>query len=542
MANLNEFTARLTSGKLVTALAGNMMAELDVENRERLQRLSTYWNFYEGFHWESIDGGDKPETTKNFCRRFVDKFVAAEFCGGLKFKFDEDVEPIVLPFLNEVWEANGKDALLLDMGQFKSVTGDGFLHVHFEPKTINGAPNPNLFDPFDEFPNGKICLFSVPSSVCFPEYDDGYDISPLSMKKCTIMYPVTSDTAAFSAPSMIPDAIMKYVYTRDSIEVWKAGTLIQRYDNELGIIPIVPFRNMALGTSRFGISDLEDLIPLNVELNLKDSDVSEILDYHSAPTTIVYGAKVSQLERGANKIWGGLPKDAKVENLELKSDLSASEGYRKDIKVAMHQIKGMPEVALGGENISSNVSGVALQIAFMPLVDTINMKRSLTREGIKLVNKLIIKYGKLKGMLQTEIGGKELYAHDVMFPEILPKDLIQEIELLEREFKIGLESRRGALERLRRGDIEEKIEEIDEDKKVNPNEYGFTPVILSQGQKLINPADGKVIAEVAPAPVASPAPSTGGKEAKGKGVGENKEGKESTTVSGLMNKNPGKEE
>ena len=76
-----EFNRRLTDGRLATAFASAMLSELDIENQDRLRRLPEFWNFYEGFHWESIPSGDKPETTKNFCRRFVNKFVAAEFGG-----------------------------------------------------------------------------------------------------------------------------------------------------------------------------------------------------------------------------------------------------------------------------------------------------------------------------------------------------------------------------------------------------------------------------------------------------------------------------
>ena len=539
MANIYEFKTRLSNdGRFITALAGSMLAELDIPNQNRMRNLNSYWNFYEGYHWEGMEDGDKPRTTKNFCRRFVDKFVAAELGGGISFKFDEKVETEVLPFLNGVWEASNKDILLTDMGQFKSVTGDGFIHVHYEPKyTSNGSLNPNLNDPFDEFPKGKISLYSVPSSVCFPEYADGYDFSHDSMTKITVMYPVKSDTAELSGSKIIPDVLMKFIYTKDTIEVWKGNVKKDTYKNELGVIPIVHFRNLLLGTSRFGIPDLDDLIPLNVELNLKDSGVSEILDYHAAPVTVVYGAKVSQLERGANKIWGGLPKDAKIENLELKSDLASSANYQKDLKIAMHQIKGVPEIALGGENLSSNVSGIALQIAFMPLVDTINMKRTLTKEGLRLVNKLIIKYALLKGMLSSAAFGTTIYKHDIDFPNILPKDAIQEIELLEREFKLGLESRRGAMQRLHRENIEAKLKEVDDDMKQNSQDYGYKPVVISQGQKLVDTATGRVIAEVAPAPVASPA---GTANVSGKEVGANKEGAPMKTVSGLLNRNPPK--
>ena len=47
------------------------------------------------------------------------------------------------------------------------------------------------------------------------------------------------------------------------------------------------------------------------------------------------------VKKGANKVWGGLPKDGRVENLELRGDLSASTNYIKDLKQAMHEIGGM---------------------------------------------------------------------------------------------------------------------------------------------------------------------------------------------------------
>jgi len=44
---------------------------------------------------------------------------------------------------------------------------------------------------------------------------------------------------------------------------------------------------------------------------------------------VIVGAKASQLEKGPKKVWGGLPKDAQVFNLELGGNLAAPLEYSR---------------------------------------------------------------------------------------------------------------------------------------------------------------------------------------------------------------------
>ena len=78
----------------------------------------------------------------------------------------------------------------------------------------------------------------------------------------------------------------------------------------------------------FGRSDLRDLIYLNTEYNLKTSDISQILDYNAAPTTIVQGAKPHNLERGANKMWC-VPEKVKVGRISLGQGIFRNPGVWK---------------------------------------------------------------------------------------------------------------------------------------------------------------------------------------------------------------------
>lgn len=67
--------------------------------------------------------------------------------------------------------------------------------------------------------------------------------------------------------------------------------------NKYGVIPFVQIKNLSIAGKVEGVGDLDDIIPLNVEYNLKQSNVSEIISYHSAPITVVYGAKISNIEK-----------------------------------------------------------------------------------------------------------------------------------------------------------------------------------------------------------------------------------------------------
>jgi len=514
---------------------------LNAEDVQRIKKYITHWNFYDGFHWQNIEATDKPEVTQNWCRRFVNKFASSEFNGGVAWKFDEAVEQDILPFLDEVWKDNGKDALFQELAQTKGVCGDCYIHVHYEPKFINGQVNPDFDDPYDLYPNGRIRLFLVPPSICFPVWKDGYDMG--TMESCTIMFPVRKDPNVFGFTNANRYDIMKYVYTPDFIQVYNGKDLVSNVPNPYGVIPIIHFKNLGLSGRHYGLSDLDDIIPLNVELNLKSSDVSEIIDYHSAPITAVFGAKISQLEKGANKVWGGLPKDAKIENIELTGDLKAANEYRDNIKTSMHEIGGIPEFALGGGKIPHLMSGVSLQICFLPLVDVVNSKRILSAEALKRVNRLILKMATQEGIIDlSAYTSKQIYTMDSIFGDILPKDMTQELEQLQSEFKMGLETREDALKRLKRDNITDKLAKIDSEREEKPMVFGVNPVALTPGQKLVDPETGKVIADN-PAPVM---PGEGqnpeNTDNPNKPVGTNKSGQDMKVNSGVSNFNPGSKE
>jgi hypothetical protein len=444
---------------------------LSVEDTERLKRIRRGWNFYDGYHWEEIPPQDKPEITENYCRTYVNKFVAFEFGKGFAIKTSPLVEGKIVTedmtlfkYLEKVWVDNKMYKFCVELGQMKSITGDAWVQVkYYKPGEFD--------DPYGEYPKGRIRVLVCPSSVVFPTYDV-HDKDKL--EQVIIQYPIeVRENTPILKRTALKKVVYKHIWNRDRIQIWEGHNKLLDIPNKYKIIPFIQVKNFPVAGRSEGLGDLEDLIPLNLELNMKKSDISETIDYHSAPITIVFGAKVSALEKGANKLWGGLPKDAKVQNLELEGELAASVEYVKDLKRAMNEIGNVPEGALGGEQAISNTSGVALQYANMPLIERTRVKRMCSEEGIEAVNKLILLISVLEELIIIPEGvkPKDFYWNETRLADTLPKDTLIELQNIESEMKLGLEDRKGAMTRLGKENIEEKIKEIDEDRKNNPEVY-----------------------------------------------------------------------
>ena len=483
-----------------TLNVGQLSSSGNLTNAEiiRLQRIKEAWNFYEGYHWEGIDDLDSTQVTFNYCRPFVNKFVAFEFGKGFTIntpsEFDnlevtvddpivvEDVdedhdgvfeeeeklpEPIIREktlqeFLNDVWDSNKKDTLLTELGQTKSITGEAWVKVQYQ------SPE-DLVDPFEEYPNGKIKLSVVPTQFVFPTFGE-HDKDRI--ESLLVMYPIKSrrETGVLFKRSVETTVLYKEVWTNEEIVVYEDKEEVDRMDNPYGFIPFVQIKNFPIAGRTYGLGDLDDVIPLNIEYNTKKSDVSEVIDYHSAPITLVYGAKIGNLEKGANKVWGGLPKDAKVENLSLQGDLVASNNYINSIRTSMCEIAGIPETVLGGASAISNTSGVALQYINLPLIEKTRVKRSCSKEGLERVNKIILFVSLYHGLIvkPEEVSMRSFVSNSVELPDTLPKDELLELQRIEQEMKLAIECRHGALERLGVDNISRKLAEIDREREAHP--------------------------------------------------------------------------
>ena len=495
---------RAGSSDLTVAISPLGLVELADEEFEvhgpRLNRYAQNWAYYLGHHWGYRRETGEPQLTFNFVRALSDFITNFTFSRGVDFRSPKETESIVPQLLDRVWcKDNAKEQVLWEMGQQGGVSGDCFVKVAYEEpfQDPSGYMNP-----------GRVRILPLNSSYCFPEWHP-HDKGRLIRFKLKYKFWGTSlegTRQVFTYTELVTDT---------AIEEYVNDELIDSRPNPLGVIPIVPIANIPVSGSPWGLSDIESICSLNKEYNEKATDISDIINYHAAPVTVITGAKASQLEKGPKKVWGGLPKEAQVFNLELGTNLDAPLQYLDRLKTAMHEMTGVPVTALGQEQAVSNTSGVALAIQYQPLMNRYNLKKIQYTAGIKRINSLIMKTLALKepqsfiwnptidsdGLKEGQVqqlnpADPITYENEVHWPSPLPTDVIVKLNEEMTKMQLGIQSKTGALRELGEAFPDEKLAEIMEELIQDAKDQAVLDLIRSDAQATImnltgvNPTDG----------------------------------------------------
>lgn len=459
---------RAASSDLTISISPLGLVELADEEFEvhgpRLNRYSLNWAMYLGHHWSYRREIGESQMVYNYYRAFTDYICNFTFGRGASFRSPAETESVVPDMLKRVWEVdNDKHSVMWEMGQQGGVSGDCFVKVAYEEayQDSTGAMHA-----------GRVRVLPLNSSFCFPEFHP-HDRSRLIRFKLKYRFWGTS----------MEGTRQVYTYTEiltdDRIEEYINDELIDSRPNPIGIVPIIHIANVLVSGSPWGLSDCHDIIVLNRNYNEVATDVADIINYHAAPVTVITGAKASSLEKGPKKVWGGLPKDAQVFNLEGGGQgLQGAMEYLKVIKTAMHEMVGVPETALGQVQPISNTSGVALSIQYQPLMNRYQQKMIQYGEGMQQINSLILrtlafkepelfiwdqaKNGPIKKfqLPVLDLNDPTTYESTVHFPPPLPLDKLIVLNEIQSKMAMGLESREGALRQLGEEFPDEKLEEI----------------------------------------------------------------------------------
>ena len=484
---------RAASSDLTISISPLGLVELADEEFEvhgpRLNRYSLNWAMYLGHHWGYRREQGEMQISVNYYRAFLDYLARFTFGPGVHFRSPKATEAIVPNRLERVWEVdNDKQRVLLEMAQTGGITGDCFVKIAYEEAWE---------DSIQRFHPGRVRILPLNPAFCFPEFHP-HDRTRLLRFKQKYRFWGTSlegTRQVFTYTEILTD---------DIIEEYVNDELIDSRPNPLGQIPVVHIPNIPVSGSPWGLSDAHDIITLNRSYNEISTDIADIINYHAAPVTVIVGAKASNLEKGAKKVWGGLPKDAQVFNLEGGgAGIQGALQYLETLKRSMHELMNIPETALGQVQPISNTSGVALSIQFQPLMNRWTQKTSVYGKGLERINELVLlnlavkepesfqynpdedgplQEGQLDKLDPNDPLTYVTYAH---FTQPLPLDRIVLLNELSQLMSMGLESKEGALRALGEEFPLEKLAEIREELVQDAEAEGALNLIKVQIQKQI---------------------------------------------------------
>jgi Phage portal protein, SPP1 Gp6-like len=484
---------RAASSDLTISISPLGLVELADEEFEvhgpRLNRYSLNWAMYLGHHWGYRREQGEMQLTANYYRAFNDYLSRFTFGKGVHFRSPKATEAIVPDRLERVWEVdNDKMRVLLEMGQQGGITGDCFVKIAYEEPWTDGA---GIFHP------GRVRILPMNSSFCFPEFHP-HDRTRLLRFKQKYRFWGTSlegTRQVFTYTEILTD---------DTIEEYINDELIDSRPNPVGLIPVVHIPNVPVSGSPWGLADAHDIITINRSYNEIATDVADIINYHASPVTVIVGAKASNLEKGAKKVWGGLPKDAQVFNLEGGAQgIDGALKYLELLKRTMHEIMNVPETALGQVQPISNTSGVALSIQYQPLMNRWSQKIAQYGKGLERINELVLRTlavkepqafvynpdedGPIKEGQLTVLDPNDpiTYINYAQFPQPLPLDKLIVLNEIQTKLGMGLESKEGALRTLGEEFPEEKLQEIRDELKSDKIADGAIQLLQIQIQKQI---------------------------------------------------------
>lgn len=502
---------RATQSDLAVSISPLGLIELSDEEFEvhgpRLNRYANQWAMYLGHHHAYRREVGEPLLTFNYVKAFADYLNHFTFGRGVNFKTPKQTEGVVPYLLDRVWNTdNHRGKTLWRVGQVGGITGDVFIKVAYEDPFI---------DPSGRLHPGRVRILPLNSAFCFPEFHP-HDRDRLVRFKLKYRFWGTADDGTRQVFTYTE------ILTDEFIEEYINDEQIDQRKNPLGQIPIVHIPNVPVEGSPWGLSDVQDILALNREYNEKATDISDIINYHAEPVTVIKGAKASNLEKASNRVWAGLPKDSDVYNLEMGSNLQGPLVFLETLKRAMHEMTGVPEGALGQKQAISNTSGVALAIEYQPLMQKFGIKTTQYGEGLQRVNELILLQLMVKEphVFQfnpektSEIDAGQSYALDLSdpiifqttadFPPPLPTDELILLNEIQMRQEMGLESKRGALQELGEEFPDEKLAEIYDELREDMVEQGALGLLQSSIQASIMGATGMM-----PDGSGQPAPSEG---------------------------------
>lgn len=510
---------RAAASDLTVSISPLGLVELADEEFEvhgpRLNRYASNLAWFLGHHWGYKREAGESQLTFNYVgalSRFITNF---SFSRGVHFASEKAFEHIVPAALKRVWEVdNQKEIVISQIGELGGVCGDVFIKVAYEPKWTDDS---GMLHP------GRVRILAINPTFAFPEYHP-HDPERIIRFKLKYRFWGTSTEGTRQV----------YTYTEiitdQFVEEYINDELIDSHENGLGVIPIVHIANIEVPGSPWGLSDIADVIPLNREYNEQATNVSEIINYHAAPVTIISGAKASNLEKGPKKVWGGLPKDAKVYNLENGVDLEWAIAYLETLKTAMHEMVGVPMGALGQAQPISNTSGVALSIQYQPTMLRYGRKLIQYSAGLVKINEFALRtlflfepemlvYDPDTAGLKTDPDQQAdeldptdpaVYRTACDFPPPLPVDVLIKLNEIQAKMALGLISKRGALRELGDEFPADMLAEIFDEQMDEARFQGALDLLKAQIASVILTMTGLPPEGVEVPPPASPDSASGG--------------------------------
>jgi hypothetical protein len=227
-----------------------------------------------------------------------------------------------------------------------------------------------------------------------------------------------------------------------------------------GVIPLVHVPNLNAGGELFGFSDSEPVMMAIDELNRKLADEGDVINNHAHPTVLLsrYFGSIADLPVGPDVIWD-MGREGEAKLLEWSGPSPRTHEYLELIASLIQDMASLPPAAFGRAS-QSQLSGVAAQMAMLPLTERAGAKRVIWTRAFKHLGRIIAAMLRAHPLPGVEPKLFEDHVLQTQWSPVLPKDQAENVDQTIALYTAGLLTTKDALVRLDEDDVAAKTEAI----------------------------------------------------------------------------------
>ncbi len=230
------------------------------------------------------------------------------------------------------------------------------------------------------------------------------------------------------------------ILTSDSWKRYQDGKLIDQGANSLGQIPLVHIQNIAVPFQYSGTSDVEQLIPLQDELNTRLSDRANRITRQSFKMYLGKGIDgFNELPVAPGRMWVTDNSAADVVEFGGEASSPSEDQHITELREAMDKTSGVTPIAAGAirGRIGNLTSAAALRVTMMSLLAKTERKRVTYGAAIQRMCELALEWLDRAGLFNTEPQERKV---EVRWQGLLPDSQIDRLREAQVKQSLGIPS------------------------------------------------------------------------------------------------------
>lgn len=220
---------------------------------------------------------------------------------------------------------------------------------------------------------------------------------------------------------------------------YENGELTGEGENPLGFVPVVHIQNLAQPYFYEGVSDVEQLTPLQDELNTRLSDRASRITMQAFKMYLAKGLDgFSEKSVAPGRMWFTDNPNASLEAFGGDAGSPSENLHIAEVREAMDKISGVTPVVAGvlKNKLGNLTSGVALKMTFMGMLTKTARKQLTYGQGLRAIVQMVLTILDKAGVYATT---PEERLVDVVFANPLPEDEIERLKeaLMKKELGVS---------------------------------------------------------------------------------------------------------